>query len=164
MQLNKKIIFFTFILFFIFSKGFSENIQDKNLLDVAKTNGITLYWDSFSNTGILEKNGQQVTFKTDQNFILLNSTKVVFADAPVISEGTVKVSSSFLNEIENFFQQENSDVPKMKIGAILIDPGHGGKDPGANMTHKINGKNVTLREKDINLTVCNMLSSMLSKA
>ena len=83
MQLNKKIIFFTFILFFIFSKGFSENIQDKNLLDVAKTNGITLYWDSFSNTGILEKNGQQVTFKTDQNFILLNSTKVVFADAHV---------------------------------------------------------------------------------
>lgn len=164
MQLNKKIIFFTFILFFIFSKGFSENIQDKNLLDVAKTNGITLYWDSFSNTGILEKNGQQVTFKTDQNFILLNSTKVVFADAPVISEGTVKVSSSFLNEIENFFQQENSDVPKMKIGAILIDPGHGGKDPGANMTHKIKGKNVTLREKDINLTVGNMLSSMLSKA
>ena len=25
---------------------------------------------------------------------------------------------------------------------IVIDPGHGGKDPGANQVHKINGKNV----------------------
>ena len=53
---------------------------------------------------------------------------------------------SFLSEIEDFFNENSSDRPKMRVGAILIDPGHGGKDPGANMVHKINGKNEKVQE------------------
>jgi N-acetylmuramoyl-L-alanine amidase len=51
-----------------------------------------------------------------------------------------------------------------KVGAILIDAGHGGKDPGACQTWKINGKNVTIREKDITLKVCKMLYERLKIA
>ncbi len=50
------------------------------------------------------------------------------------------------------------------IGAILIDPGHGGKDPGASSTFMINGKKTTVVEKDINLNVGLKLYAMLSKA
>lgn len=50
------------------------------------------------------------------------------------------------------------------IGAILIDPGHGGKDPGASATFMINGKKTTVVEKDINLRVGLKLFDMLSKA
>lgn len=163
MRRNKKAFFFALFFFSVSGVLFSQ-AQNKNLLDEASKAGISVYWDSFSNMGILEKNGRQVTFRPDSSFILLDSTKLVYADAPEIENGTIRVTSSFLDEIENFFAQENSDAPKLRIGAILIDPGHGGKDPGASMTHKINGKNVNVREKDINLTVGNMLSSMLKKA
>ncbi len=50
------------------------------------------------------------------------------------------------------------------IGAILIDPGHGGKDPGASSTFTIKGKKTTVVEKDINLRVGLRLFDMLSKA
>ncbi len=159
---NKKIVFSLLIIFSLFA-NLSAQVADKNLLDEIKKEGISFYWDSLSNTGILEKNGQHVTFKPDQNFVLLNSSKVSYTDSPVITDGVLKVTDSFLNEIDDFFAQSSS-ATNSKVGAIIIDPGHGGKDPGASMVHKINGKNVTVREKDVNLAVGNMLSSMLSKA
>lgn len=160
--LKKKYFLVLAVLFFLFTNA-AASTASKNLLDEAKKNGISFYWDSLSNTGILEKNGQHITFRPDQNFVLLNSLKVSYVDPPVITNGVLEVTDSFLNEIDGFFDQKVSDE-NLKIGAIIIDPGHGGKDPGASMVHKINGKNVTVREKDVNLAVGNMLCSMLSKA
>ncbi|MBR5934340.1 MAG: N-acetylmuramoyl-L-alanine amidase [Treponema sp.] len=161
-MLKKKYFLVLAVLFFFFTNA-AASTASKNLLDEAKKNGISFYWDSLSNTGILEKNGQHITFRPDQNFVLLNSLKVSYVDPPVITNGVLEVTDSFLNEIDGFFDQKVSDE-NLKIGAIIIDPGHGGKDPGASMVHKINGKNVTVREKDVNLAVGNMLCSMLSKA
>lgn len=164
MLLNKKKNFIFVLFSFFVTTIFASTVVDQILLDNAKKRGITFYWDSLSTTGMLEKNGQYLTFKPEQNFVLKNSLEISYIDAPKIQNGEIKVTKDFLSEIEDFFNENSSDRPKMRVGAILIDPGHGGKDPGANMVHKINGKNVTVREKDINLTVGNMLSSMLSEA
>ena len=164
MQKIKNIILFSSIFLFFNTFIFASATPDKNLIDVACKNGITVYWDSLSNTGILEKNGQQITFKPEQNFVLMNSTTVSYIDAPKNENGTLKVTDGFLRDIEDFFAKEQENSSGLKIGVIIIDPGHGGKDPGASMTHKINGKNITVREKDVNLTVGNMLASMLTKA
>lgn len=162
MQLNKKILTALFIAFSFIANSFASD--QVNLMEAVKKNGISFYWDSLSNTGILEKNGQHVVFRTDQDFILENSQKISYTDAPVISNGNITVTKNFLSDIDDFFAQGTENGSNLKIGVILIDPGHGGKDPGANQVHKINGKNVTVREKDINLTVGNMLCSMLKKA
>ena len=45
-------------------------------------------------------------------------------------------SQKFIDDSENFFNQK-SEMP-FKVGAILIDAGHGGKDPGAVKTYKKN--------------------------
>lgn len=162
MLVNKKFLS-AFILFFsLLSVIYAA--EQVNLIEEAKKSGITLYWDTLSDTGYLEKNGQHIVFKADENFILLNSSKVYYADAPVISDGKILVTKSFIDELDDYFSQDQENSSNLRIGAILIDPGHGGKDPGANQVHKIKGKNVTVREKDINLTVGNMLCSMLKKA
>lgn len=164
MQQNKKNIIAFLVFFGMSLTCFSTSQSQVDLIEETKKQGITFYWDSLSNSGILEKNGQHIVFKTEQNFLLQNSSKLVYSDAPVILDGKISVTKDFMNEVEDFFLQQSENSSNFKIGVILIDPGHGGKDPGANQIHKINGKNVTVREKDINLTVANMLSSMLKKA
>lgn len=162
MQQNKKII--TIITLLILISGSLFAATQYNLLDATKSSGISVSWDSLSNTGILEKNGQHIVFRPNQNFVLQNSTKIAYMDAPTISNGNVVVTKDFLDEVEYFFNQQSENTTGLNVGVILIDPGHGGKDPGANRVHKINGKNVTVREKDINLKVGNMLASMLKTA
>lgn len=164
MQQNKKNIIAFLVFFGMSLTCFATSQSQVDLIEETKKQGITFYWDSLSNSGILEKNGQHIVFKTEQNFLLQNSSKLVYSDAPIISDGKISVTKDFMNEVEDFFLQQSENLSNFKIGVILIDPGHGGKDPGANQIHKINGKNVTVREKDINLTVANMLSAMLKKA
>lgn len=155
----KKIILL-FILSLICNLLFA--INDIALLEKSKTNGMSLYWDSLSECGILEKNGHQLSFRNGESLVLLDSVKMAITDAPELKNNQLYVSNKFLSDAEEFFNQK-SEVP-FKVGAILIDAGHGGKDPGALKTYKINGKDVTIREKDINLKVAKMLYERLHAA
>ena len=155
----KKIILL-FILSLICNLIFA--INDIALLEKSKTNGMSLYWDSLSECGILEKNGHQLSFRNGESLVLLDSVKMAITDAPELKNNQLYVSNKFLSDAEEFFNQK-SEVP-FKVGAILIDAGHGGKDPVALKTYKINGKDVTIREKDINLKVAKMLYERLHAA
>lgn len=137
-------------------------INDIALLEKSKTNGMSLYWDSLSECGILEKNGHQLSFRNGESLVLLDSVKMAITDAPELKNNQLYVSNKFLSDAEEFFNQKD-EVP-FKVGAILIDAGHGGKDPGALKTYKINSKDVTIREKDINLKVAKMLYERLHAA
>ena len=158
---NKKGVFSALLLFFLAFSCFPQN--SLNLLEESKKSGITLYWDSLCGSGILEKNGHQISFRAGDGFILEDYKKLVLTDSPELKEGAVYVSRNFINHAEELFRTENSQNG-FKIGAILIDPGHGGKDAGATYTHTINGKKITVTEKDINLSVGKMLYSRLKAA
>ncbi len=150
------------ILFSLFSFGAVAQ-QNLNLLEESQKSGITVYWDSLGGSGILEKNGHQLSFKAGDNFILEDYTKLVLTDVPQLKDGIVTVTPKFLEEAKSFFNMESAQNG-FKIGAILIDPGHGGKDPGAQTTHTVNGKKITVTEKDVNLSVGKMLYSRLKSA
>ena len=137
-------------------------VNNISLMDSAKEKGITLYWDSLAETGMLEKNGHQVTFRKDEQIVVLDSVRISLTDAPELKNNKVYVSQKFMDDAEILFQENNSTM--YKVGAILIDAGHGGKDPGALKTYKIDGKNVTIQEKDINLKVAKLLGERLRTA
>ena len=159
MNIKKRIAFVILLIFSIF------NIYAKNtisLVDKAKKEGMTVYWDSLSETGILEKNGHQLTFRKDQQVVVLDSMRLMVTDAPTLEDNKLYVSQKFIDDTEDFFNQ-TSAVP-FKVGAIVIDPGHGGKDNGASRDWVIDGKKVTIREKDINLKIGKMLYETLKTA
>jgi len=136
--------------------------NDIPLLDKSKTSGMTVYWDSLSESGMLEKNGHQLSFRNGEGLVLLDSVRMMITDAPELRDNQLYVSKKFLDDSETFFNQKD-ELP-FKVGAILIDAGHGGKDPGALKTYKVNGKSVTVQEKDVNLKVAKMLYERLHTA
>lgn len=156
--------FLFFITIFSLAGAFYAQPADLNLIDESGKLGAQVYWDSLSGSGLLEKNGHQVSFRAGDGFVLHDYKKLAVTDAPVVRDGVLYVTRNFLSSADRLFKTENSDSSGFKIGAILIDPGHGGKDPGAMATHKISGKSVTVREKDINLAVGKMLYSRLRTA
>ena len=164
-NLFNKIKYFVFASLLIFScQVFAQNAQS-NSVDLAQTaskSGMTVYWDSLSESGMIEKNGHQLSFRPGENLAVLDSILLKSIDAPELKNNRIFVTPAFISAAESFFQQDSS-VP-FKVGAILIDAGHGGKDPGALKTYKINGKDTTIREKDINLNVAKMLYERLVSA
>lgn len=158
----KKRFFISGILFFSISVLFFPSEADISLLKNARENGMTLYWDSLSSSGILEKNGHQISFKAGTEIVMFDSELVSLTDEPVLKNGEIYVTKDFLENAEIFFK-DNEDSSQFRIGAILIDPGHGGKDPGAVGSFTVGGKPLKVQEKDAVLSVGKMLYSELKQ-
>ena len=159
----KRLVFTILAALLLFSHVFAENAKPADFLAGAQKAGMTFYWDPLTSSGLIEKNGHRISFHAGDDFVLQDYKTVLNEKAPVLENGKLVTNASFLNSAENFFKTESNDNP-YRIGAILIDPGHGGKDPGTSKVHKINGKNITLKEKDINLKVGLKLRDYLKKA
>lgn len=159
----KKLFAAIFSALLIIPQVWAENAKTVDFLAGAQKSGMTFYWDPLTASGLIEKNGHRISFHAGDDFVLQDYKIVLNEDAPVLENGKLVSNASFLNRAENFFKTESDENP-YRIGAILIDPGHGGKDPGTSKTQKINGKNVTLVEKNINLSVGLKLRDYLKKA
>ncbi|MCR5123734.1 MAG: N-acetylmuramoyl-L-alanine amidase [Treponema sp.] len=154
--------FFTSFLLF-FSMFCVSAASTVNLLKESEKLGFSVLWDSLSGSGILEKAGHQISFHTGDPFVIHDFSKLVISDSPELKNGVLYVSPKFMDDVKDFFKDE-SEQRAMRIGAILIDPGHGGKDPGAIGVHKIGGKVVTVNEKEITLKTSKMVYEKLKKA
>ncbi|WP_407396565.1 N-acetylmuramoyl-L-alanine amidase [Treponema sp.] len=159
----KKLLATIFTALLISSHFFADNAKTTDFLVSAQKAGMTFYWDPLTSSGLIEKNGHRISFHAGDDFVLQDYKTVVNEKAPVLENGKLVSYSSFMNSAENFFKTESNDNP-YRIGAILIDPGHGGKDPGTSSVQKIGGKSVKLVEKDINLNVGLKLRDYLKKS
>ena len=140
---NKK--YFTSFFTLIFLTIFVFSANNISLLENTKTSGMTLYYDSLSQSGMIEKNGHQLSFRNGEQIVILDSISMMITDAPEIRNNQLYVSQKFLDDSESFFNQK-SEMP-FKVGAILIDAGHGGKDPGAVKTYKKTAKTLLFAKK-----------------
>lgn len=134
-----------------------------DFLSFAQESGMVVYWDPLTNSALVEKNGHSVSFRAGDSFFLKDYKTVVNEKPPVLEDGRLVSSKTFFNLTENFFETQSESNP-YRIGAILLDPGHGGKDPGASATHSVDGKQVKVVEKDINLKVALKLRDYLKTA
>ena len=64
-------------------------VNDISLMDKSKESGITYYWDSLAETGMLEKNGHQITFRKNEQIVILDSVRMSVTDAPELKNNKI---------------------------------------------------------------------------
>jgi N-acetylmuramoyl-L-alanine amidase len=131
-----------------------------------------LRWDPLFQSGILSIGTHFLAFQTGsagtQFPALLDNRDVFTLPVPFLAGGNLYFPGEFVSAakktLDEYIQRELSDLSRFRIAAIIIDPGHGGKDNGASATHTVKGKTFTLVEKDVNLRVSRDLHALLRAA
>lgn len=139
-------------------------------VDAAQKLQATLSWDPLLQEITFTDAEHTVQCAVGQSLVFFDYRETVIADAPIFDKaGQPVLPYSLFNRIEHFFRKfsvsTSSPVPppaaapapasstSFCIGAILIDPGHGGKDGGATGSYTEDGKTVRVYEKNIALAV-----------
>jgi N-acetylmuramoyl-L-alanine amidase len=128
------------------------------------------HWDPFFREGSFTMGGHYGAFPTalsagKSGFLMVDNCDIYTVSLPYQDKGELVFPEPFVNTIkEAFTRSMNEDSSHYRIAAIIIDPGHGGKDPGAVSNHTINGKTLNVVEKDIVLNTSRLLRNLLVKA
>ncbi|MCP4180245.1 MAG: N-acetylmuramoyl-L-alanine amidase [bacterium] len=157
----KKIKFFTACCLFVF---LVFNLNAKNirsterfgrtyvyLRDVAKYYGMSI--TIFKKYAQLKSKYSNLKFNYDSRTEKINGVKVNFSFAPIYNSGNPLISKTdfllLINPILN-----SKSLKRSKVRTIVIDPGHGGKDNGAEGNRA--------KEKNITLSIARKLAKILS--
>lgn len=170
--MNKKILFFLLVIFLSGCVTTPQRPQQLAVYNLNGTNyislaavcdlkGINLDYDLFSKSISLRKDAQEIDLLLGSAAILVNGTLKNLSSVVDTYRGIVVVPAKFKEHIiDPLFPDANANKPlpnlvfSSKIKRIVIDPGHGGKDPGAI------GKS-GLREKDVVLDIAKRLARQL---
>jgi N-acetylmuramoyl-L-alanine amidase len=129
------------------------------LKDVCDQNGIYWQWDPVSQVATLEYKGAKARVLVGSELVLIDKDRVTLS-APVRTvRSTVVVPLDFQSKVISRLRQESvrqQGYGLTKVRKIVIDAGHGGKDPGA-IGH------MGVQEKDIVLDVSKRVRSILQE-
>jgi N-acetylmuramoyl-L-alanine amidase len=126
-------------------------------------------WDPFFQGGAFSLGGHSVSFSAGEageaGAALIDGREIFTAPLPYLEGGSLFFPETFVSAAKNAFSRALEDESsRYRIAAIIVDPGHGGKDAGAVGNFVINGKPLKSVEKDITLQVSRELHSLLSRA
>lgn len=169
-------VFIAAIGFFLLSLTFiSATERFFSAFDTAKILDADITWDPLSEELILTRGEHTVQCRVGQPLVLFDYRDVALAESLQMGKDfQPQLPAPLFEKISKFFKQFDSspldplyNPPQtdslFQVGAILIDPGHGGKDPGTIGSYAKNGKTIQIYEKDIALTVSLSLYGMLRK-
>jgi N-acetylmuramoyl-L-alanine amidase len=128
--------------------------------------GAGLEWNGPREIGVIIADADRVTFKVGVPYVLVDYAEKVAIDPPFRRDGAVYLSESAAEAIRGALVRARfaRKMEGFRVSTILIDPGHGGEDPGSVDTVEQGGKSVPIREKDVVLSIGLELGRLLKEA
>jgi N-acetylmuramoyl-L-alanine amidase len=126
-------------------------------------------WDPLLGAGVFSTTSHNLSFQTgnsgEQGFFLLDGKDLYPVPLPYLAQGSLYFPEGFVTLAERalFPQAPPPESGPFTIAAIIVDPGHGGKDPGAIGRFNDPGGSWSLVEKDITLKVSRDVHALLSR-
>jgi len=127
-------------------------------------------WDPLFQDGVFNWGDHYCSFSAasregEQGFLLINNRELFNTVLPYNQNGRLIFPDAFVSTLKTAFTRlHENEAGKFRVGAIIIDPGHGGRDPGTIGTLSANGRNVKHNEKDIVLKVALALRDKLTES
>ena len=146
------------LIVFPIIRSFGDIAITKLIKDV----GATLSWEPYRQIGTIRRGERLLAFAAGTEFGVLNHEHEEPIGAIYVQDGVLVASERAEQSIRAIFSEPGRGaVPR--ISAIVLDPGHGGRDPGTNHSHIVDGKTYSLVEKHIVLQVADTLKSLLQR-
>ena len=95
-------------------------------------------WDPYREVGVFRKGPFRLSFRPGDPTAILNFSRTVHLPGVSLADRTIVFSPESAEEITSIFLPSEEDS-RRRVGAIFIDPGHGGRDPGAIGRHTVDG-------------------------
>ena len=128
-----------------------------SLASLCDLKNIKWEYDSLTRTAGLNRDAHQIKIQAGGKTIFVDGSPRQLNEPVDIYRGMLVVPGQFRQVIEGLFPeyaQQPEAISFFKIKKVIIDPGHGGKDPGA-------PGRFGLHEKDIVLDIAKRLSKLL---
>lgn len=164
-MLKSKTGFLILLLLFGFGFGltrsvFSESFSSRqDLLD----RGVRLSWSFLRETGVFSYGENKILFTLSRPYFLFNHRDIL--TAPSIRRnpktGGLLIPETTKNLLIRYLKKRPASGYRVK--AVILDPGHGGKDSGASYHYKVDGIDYKMTEKDLVLNIALGLKEKLEK-
>lgn len=132
---------------------------DQKLSDTLQSLSLSLRWDPWLEMGTIRGGSRYLRFALNSPIILLDGDRIAEAYSRRSEEGAILVDQAFTQLLQEHFALDAAGA--FTLTTIVIDAGHGGKDPGAVGRHSFDGEPFVLNEKDVVLQVARELGRLL---
>jgi N-acetylmuramoyl-L-alanine amidase len=138
--------------------------EDRELSSLLEELDAYMEWNPLREIGVILVDKDRVAFKIGVPVALINYREKIDIDSPIRRDGAIYFSQEAVNAIrealiKSRFQGKDEGF---RVSTILIDPGHGGKDPGSVDETIVKGKKTQILEKDVVLSISKQLAGLLS--
>jgi len=128
---------------------------------VVRETGTKLQWDPYRGIGTLWNGETSVSFRPGSSIALENYQTKHHIPGIERHDGVLRFSEGAVETFKSIFAVPDEPTEERRVGAIFVDPGHGGRDPGTIGRHTVNGELFEIKEKDIVLDIAHQLAGLL---
>ncbi len=123
-----------------------------------------LSFDALGGTGRIIRGPDLIRFKVGYDGFVLGSSELLHSAPIHYSSGKLVIPGSTARAMESWLGgREAERQSKFAVAMIIIDPGHGGKDPGAIGEHGATKNRIRVVEKEVALSIAQDVYRQLSE-